>query len=196
MMEFLPGYQGDATLPCIIVPTERASVFRQAKENTSRSGLNAIALARQAALLVLAVHDIHPPDGPVTNDFYRQALDLNLRGKREFTSDILAAMGGMSRAYFSRIKALISLCDEAIELADRYNLDEGRLRYVVEFPLELQEEVVRQIVDFDLTRKQIQELSEQTRADTPPDIGDPIDKNAHKLVKMIRATAWAVRRAS
>ncbi|MBZ0306659.1 MAG: ParB N-terminal domain-containing protein [Anaerolineae bacterium] len=49
MLEFLPGYQGDAALPCIVVPSERASVFRQAKENTSRSGLNAIAMALSAA---------------------------------------------------------------------------------------------------------------------------------------------------
>ncbi|NDJ86566.1 MAG: hypothetical protein GYB66_11815, partial [Chloroflexi bacterium] len=97
LMDFLPGYQGDGTLPCIIVPTGHASVFRQAKENTARAGLNAIALARQAALLILAVHGIETPAGPVSNDFYRQALDLDLRGKREYTADILAAMGGISR---------------------------------------------------------------------------------------------------
>ena len=38
-------------IPCIIIPAERSSVFRQAKENTARSGLSAIAMARQAATL-------------------------------------------------------------------------------------------------------------------------------------------------
>jgi hypothetical protein len=158
MMEFLAGYQGDATLPCIIVPSKRASVFRQAKENTSRSGLNAIALARQAALLILTVHDIHPPDGPVANDFYRQALDLGLRGKREYTSDILAAMGGISRVHFSRFKSLLRLTDDAIELADRYRIDEFKLRPVLAIDEEHHAEVVRQIIDFNLTSKQVQGL--------------------------------------
>ena len=97
-MEFIPGYQGDSTVPCIILPPGEASVFRQAKENTSRAGLNAIGMARQAALLLLAVHDIHPPLGAVSYDFYRQALDLDLRSKREYSTDILSAMGGISRS--------------------------------------------------------------------------------------------------
>ncbi|MBZ0278532.1 MAG: ParB N-terminal domain-containing protein [Anaerolineae bacterium] len=54
--DFVPGYTGDGMIPCIIIPAERSSVFRQAKENTARSGLSAIAMARQAALLLLTVH--------------------------------------------------------------------------------------------------------------------------------------------
>lgn len=162
MMEFLPGYQGDGTLPCLIVPSQTASVFRQAKENTSRAGLNAIALARQAALLILHVHGIEPPDdGPVPHEFYRQALKLDLRGKREFTDDILAAMGGISRVHFSRYKALLHLSDEALELADRCNLDEGRLRFVITLAIEHHLEMIRQIVDFNLTMNQIRELCEE-----------------------------------
>ncbi|MBZ0319419.1 MAG: ParB/RepB/Spo0J family partition protein [Anaerolineae bacterium] len=158
MMEFLPGYQGDGSIPCIIVPSNRASVFRQAKENTSRAGLNAIAMARQAALLVLAAHQIRPPDGPVSNDYYRQALELDLRSKREYSADILSAMGGLSRARFSRIKALIGLSDEAIEIADRHDLDEARLRYVLALPEDQQAEMVRQIIEYGLTRKQVEEM--------------------------------------
>ncbi|MCA9891165.1 MAG: hypothetical protein KC546_22465, partial [Anaerolineae bacterium] len=75
LRDFVPNYQGDSMVPCIVVPPEIASPFRQAKENTARSGLSAIALARQAALLLLAVHDYELPDYAVNNDFYRQALD-------------------------------------------------------------------------------------------------------------------------
>jgi hypothetical protein len=67
LMDFIHGYQGDGSIPCIIIPSQRASVFHQAKENTARSGLNAIAMARQVALLILAVHGIQPPDGPISN---------------------------------------------------------------------------------------------------------------------------------
>jgi len=56
LRDFIPGYTGDGMIPCIVISTERSSVFRQAKENTARAGLSAIAMARQAALLLLAVH--------------------------------------------------------------------------------------------------------------------------------------------
>ena len=108
-------------IPCIIIPAERSSIFRQAKENTARSGLSAIAMARQAALLLLTVHGYEIPDAVVPNDFYRQALELDLRGKREYTEAILSAMGGTKKGYFSYIKNLLRLSDEAIELADRHD---------------------------------------------------------------------------
>ena len=84
-------------IPCIIIPEQRSSIFRQAKENTARSGLSAVALARQAALLLLTVHGYEIPAYPVNNDFYRQALELDLRGKREYTDAMLSAMGGIEK---------------------------------------------------------------------------------------------------
>lgn len=185
-MEFIPGYQGDGTIPCIILPPGEASVFRQAKENTSRAGLNAIGMARQAALLLLAVHDIHSPIGVVSHDFYRQAIDLDLRGKREFTTDILAAMGGINRGYFSYCKALLKLSDEALELADQHNLEEARLRYVVNLPLHEQVEMIRQIIDHNLTSRQIKDICEQGLASTSDD--DPEDPLPRSAIQVARLT--------
>jgi len=82
LRDFIPDSTSDGTIPCIIVPTKTASVFRQAKENTSRSGLTAIAMARQAALLLLSVHGYEMPDYAVENDFYRQALVLQSQMRR------------------------------------------------------------------------------------------------------------------
>src|SRR5690606_35889176 len=113
LRDFIPNYSGDGMIPCIVIPAERSSVFRQARENTARSGLSAVALARQAALLLLTVHGYEIPNGAVNNDFYRQALDLDLRGKREYTEAILSAMGGIKRAQFSHLKVLLQLTDEA-----------------------------------------------------------------------------------
>jgi len=115
-------------------------------------------MARQAALLLLYVHGYEIPTYPVTNDFYRQALDLTLRGKREFTSAILAAMGGITRQQFSRFKILLKLSDEALDLADRHNLEEGLLRYVTNLEVEDHAEVIRHIVKFGLTVRQVQEM--------------------------------------
>lgn len=158
LRDFIAGYNGDGMIPCIIIPAERSSVFRQAKENTARSGLSAIAMARQAALLLLTVHGYEIPTHAVSNDFYRQALELDLRGKREYTESILTAMGGIDKGHLYHYKTLLRLSDEAMELADRHNIDEKKLRYVVTLRMEFHAEVVRQIIDLNLTSKQVKEL--------------------------------------
>ncbi len=185
--DFLTSYEGDSTVPCIVIPSGRTSAFRQAKENTARAGLCATAMARQAALLILAVHGIERPDGPVGNDFYRQALDLGLGSKREYTADILAAMGGISRAYFSYYKALLALSDEALELADRYHIEEKKLRYVVTLAPESHAEVVRQIISFNLTSAQVKQLCEADGDDPPDSPGTPkISRSAVQIAKLSR----------
>jgi hypothetical protein len=185
LRDFLPRYEGDGTIPCILIQSGKASVFRQAKENTARSGLSAIAMARQAALLILAVHEIEKPDGPVAHDFYRQALQLDLRNKRDFTERILSAMGGITKSRLSQYKALLQLSDEALELADRYDLDEGRLRHVLNLKIEDQAEMVRQIIQFNLSSKQVKEMCEQNDSDQP-DNEESIPRSTLQLVKLAR----------
>jgi hypothetical protein len=185
LRDFIPGYTGDGMIPCIIIPANRSSVFRQAKENTARSGLTAVALARQAALLLLTVYGYEIPAYAVGNDFYRQALDLHLRSKREFTDAILSAMGGMGRMQFSQYKALLKLSDEALELADRHQIEEYRLRPIVNVAPEYHTEIVRQIIDFNLTAKQVRELCEGDGLET--DTEDPLDKLPPAAMKMARA---------
>lgn len=182
LRDFLPGYTGDGMIPCIIIPGNVASTFRQAKENTARSGLSAIALARQAALLLLTVHGYEIPTHAVDNDFYRQALELDSRGHG---SEILAAMGGISKVHFSRYKALLKLSDDALELADRHSLDEGTLRYVVAVPEEHHEEVIRQIIDFGLTGRQVKELCTQEGDGTREETRNH-SKPSRQLAKLLR----------
>ena len=169
LRDFIPGYESDGMIPCIVIPAEQASPFRQAKENTARTGLSAVAMARQAALLLLHVHSYEIPDGPVLPDFYRQALDLTLRGKREYTTEILTAMGGIRTSMFSRYKALLRLSDEAMELADRNDLDEGVLRHVITLPMDDHVEMVQHIIQFDLTSKQVQDLCAAGEVSEPSD---------------------------
>ncbi len=176
LRDFIAGYTGDGMIPCIIIPTESYSPFRQAKENTARTGLSAIAMARQAALLLLTVHGYELPASSVTNDFYRQALDLHLRGKPEYAAEVLTAMGGISKMHFSRYKALLKLSDDALELADRYNLEERRLRYVIGLDSQYHEELVRQIIDLNLTSKQIREICESEKL-----AGEEVEESSEKL---------------
>ncbi len=184
LRDFIPNYSGDGMIPCIVIPTENTSVFRQARENTARSGLSAVAMARQAALLLLTVHGYEIPDGAVTNDFYRQALDLDLRGKREYTEAILSAMGGMKKAYFSELKALLRLSDEALELSDRHGVEQYKLRYVLPLPVEYHAEIVRQIVDLGLSSKQVKELCE----------GGEMEENDNSMLDKPPAAAMKVAR--
>ena len=186
LRDFIPGYDGDGMIPCIIIPTEQSSIFRQAKENTARSGLSAIALARQAALLLLTVHGYQIPDAAVPNDFYRQALDLDLRSKREYSEAILAAMGGIKKSYFGAIKALLRLSDEAIEIADRHNIEEGKLRYVSSLPDEYHGEILRQIIDFNLTSRQVKALCQ----------GDTLETEANELREKLPAAALRIAKVS
>jgi hypothetical protein len=186
LREFIPDDAGDGTLPCIVIPEQRSSIFRQSRENTARTGLTAVALARQAALLLLTVHGHEIPAYAVSNDFYRQALELDLRSKREYSEAILSAMGGIEKAQFSRIKALLRLSDEALELADRYGIEEYRLRYLVTIAPEYHAEIVRQIIDFNLSSKQIKELCEGNDLDTNQD--DLLDKLPTAAVKLAKVT--------
>ena len=189
LRDFIPHYQGDGMIPCIIVPADLASPFRQAKENTARTGLSAIAMARQAALLILTVHGYELPGYAVNNDFYRQALDLDLRGKSEYTGEILSAMGGISKTYFSRIKSLLRLSDEAMELADRHDLDERKLRYVVKLSSQYHLELVRQIIDLNLTARQVKEICEAEKEDpvTPDSDEAQIPRQALRLARFMRS---------
>lgn len=182
LRDFISGYTGDGMIPCLIIPAARSSVFRQAKENTARSGLTAVALARQAALLLLTVHGYEVPAYAVGYEFYRQALDLDLRAKREYTDIILSAMGGIKRAQFSLIKNLLRLSDEALELADRHAIEEGRLRPVVSVSLEYHAEIVRQIIDFNLSMKQVKELCEGEEDQSKQN--DEISPSAVKMAKV------------
>jgi hypothetical protein len=161
LRDFHPAYTHDGKIPCLVVPSEKSSPFRQAKENTSRAGLNPIAMARQIALLLLHVHDYEMPTGSVGMDFYRQALALDLRGKREYTEAVYAALGGIHKADLSLHQSLLKLCDEAIELADRHNIEMFRLRHVVQLEKpEDQVELLRQIIQLNLSAKQIKDLIE------------------------------------
>jgi hypothetical protein len=188
LRDFFPGYNHDGKIPCIIVPSDKASSFRQAKENTARAGLNAIAMARQIALLLLTVHGYEIPNEAVSMDFYRQALELDLRGKREYTADVLNALGGIGKTLFSEYKSLLKLCDEAMEIADRNNIEHGKLRYVaVQENADDQVELLQQIITLNLTVKQIRDIVEKgsdVRTNLDEDNTPRLPKSAMQIAKL------------
>jgi hypothetical protein len=145
-------------IQCIVVGD--ATPWRQAAENTSRESLSAIALARQLARLLLDLHGVRPDySRPITNAWYRQALDY--RVPRGEGASLRAALGGIERSQFSRIQALLRLPDAVWELSDRHRLEEKRLRYVLKVEDEgLQLGLAQLIVEQDLSAERIQGLVE------------------------------------
>ncbi len=136
-------------------------------------------------MLLLTIHDYEIPAYAVSNDFYRQALALDFRKKREYMDAILSAMGGIDKARFSQYKALLNLSDDAIELADRHQIDERKLRYVLALPTEFHVEIIRQIIDFNLTSSQVKVLCESDGdPDTSSDEFDKLPPSALKIAKV------------
>jgi len=149
---------GFEQIQCIVV--NAASPWRQAAENTSREELSAMALARQLATLLLDLYGIEPDyTGLIGNDWYRQALEY--RVPRGEGANLRAALGGIERAQFSRIQALLRLPDAVWELADRYRLEEKRLRYVLKVQDEtLQLQLVRLIIDKGFSAEKVRQIVE------------------------------------
>ncbi|MBN1565608.1 MAG: hypothetical protein JXA10_17315, partial [Anaerolineae bacterium] len=98
------------------------------------------------------------------NDWYRQALDR--RVPRGEGSNLRAALGGIERSQFSRYQALLRLPDPVWEMADRYRLEEKRLRYVLKIEDEaLQIQFVRVMIDRELSAERIQQIVESGRVE-------------------------------
>lgn len=94
-------------------------------------------------------------------------------------------MGGIDKARFSRTKALLRLSDEAVALADRHDIDEKKLRYVFVLSSEYHAEIVWQIIDFNLSSKQVKELCEGGNLETDDDPSS--DRLPASAIKMARA---------
>lgn len=181
LRDFIQG-EHDGMIDCIVVPGDRSSIFRQAKENTARSGLSAIAMARQAALLLLTANDFDIPAHAVTNDFYRQALDLRI--PRGMGQDVYAAMGGIDKRRFSQFKDLLKLSDEALELADRHVIEERVLRPVIDLPDEDHTEMIQQIIHLGLTSRQVEAIIAQPEDEITQQT--VISAEQRKLIKSLK----------
>ena len=148
LRDFIANSSSDGTIPCIVIPRERASPFRQAKENTARSGLSAIAMARQAALLMLAAFGYEIPKTAVETISIGRPLNLTLHSKREYSEAILTAMGGIGKdALQPGYEAFCTYQTKRWSLQIATILMKMKLRYVTALPTDAQAEIVRQIID-------------------------------------------------
>jgi hypothetical protein len=96
-------------------------------------------------------------------------------------------MGGIDKGRFRHFKSLLGLSDEAFELADRHNLDEFRLRPVLQLPPDVQAEMVQQIVQFNLTGRQVQDIIEKGLESDEAASTDNTPPQIRRFVKVIRS---------
>lgn len=136
----------------------RDYVWRQAAENTARRTLNAISMARQLALLIMAARDGSHyfafdevvGAGDCDRRFYAQVADGNThRIPRGMGERIQAAMG-LSMEQLARYRSLLRLTDdeEVNDVlwvrADIENWAEGALREIATLPMGKVREVIQQ----------------------------------------------------
>jgi hypothetical protein len=124
------------------------SVWRQASENNQRDDLNAIAKARQYALLMMDVlqskgEKIETPENFGSERAYYAQVE-SIRMPEGFGDKIQNAMGFSSRMSVMRHRKLLGLSDRIWKLADDYNCPESVLRQILETPVHEQAEVFEQ----------------------------------------------------
>lgn len=124
---------------------DQMSIWRQATENNARADLNAIAKARQLALVIMELYSQmgvkFRPFEVFNNEqaFYAQVADpIQYKipyGKGEL---VLSAMGFENKSTVKRYRDLLSLPPEVWIRADDYNVPESVLRQMVNKPVEQQ----------------------------------------------------------
>ncbi|MBZ0293926.1 MAG: ParB N-terminal domain-containing protein [Anaerolineae bacterium] len=146
----LKTWVGDAYAKIPAIKTDGVDyVWRQAAENTARRQLNAISMARQLALLIMASRD--HLDGQTYDDFdqmvnqggcdrryYAQVANGQVHRVPKGMGERIQSAMGLSMHQLSRYRNLLRLTeDEAINdalwiQADTENGAEGTLRYIVD----------------------------------------------------------------
>lgn len=127
------GHKKFSRIAANVVPA--VDVWRQAAENGSRKPLNAIGMARQIALLVMALNTdkTYAPfesfEGKSDREFYAQVADGNIHRIPKGTSErILQATGMKSRSQIANHRALLDISDDLWTQADEDDWTEGRIR--------------------------------------------------------------------
>lgn len=117
--------QGYERIPALV--RDRYDPVRQALENGARKNLNAIATARQLALLLMVLNGIDAAaDVQPNRTFYASAADLRVPyGK----GDAVAHALGLSSARMVRLyRRLLTLPDVVWTWADQFDWPEGKIR--------------------------------------------------------------------
>jgi hypothetical protein len=129
----LHSVYGDDYKLILVRQVNERNVWRQASENNARENLNAIARARQLAILLM---DLHGMDNfqPLSSfeheqDFYAQVAEgESWRIPRGKAGQVMTAMGFRQDDQLRKYRALLRLPHEAWQIADDKNITEYAIR--------------------------------------------------------------------
>lgn len=151
-------HDGYGRIPAILHPDPLR--FLQIAENEDVEPLSMVSRARQAALAYLELMGIRPPGAFLEEDseywdFYR----LSLQDPEELIGSTYRPRGlwdeleerlGMTRPAILRLLKVITLPEDALERADRWDLGHRQLLSILKAPGEYQEELVDITIEHNL----------------------------------------------
>lgn len=144
LLHWFTGDEGWSKIPAVVAP--QFSAWQQARENTARSSLNAIGMARQLALLLMDLYaaegvtflpfdDMVPPGG-CDRAYYAQVADgQTWRVPRGQGEALVGALGLKNPVQIRQYRALLSVSDTLWQVADDLDWPEQRIRQIIEATL-------------------------------------------------------------
>lgn len=173
------GYRGYERIPAL--ERDGYSALAQAAENGARQNLNAIAMARQLAILLLEVHhaDVTPIQ-VVGQAFYAQAADLDI--PRGMAPTLAAILGLPSVRMLQHYKSLLRLPELVFQWADEYDWPEGKLRgWMRKAPSD--------DLLIALAKAEYEKEIGQADKPSPPDVAQRTARKVERAVDSLRAVA-------
>lgn len=144
LLHWFTGDEGWSKIPAVVAP--QFSAWQQARENTARSSLNAIGMARQLALLLMDLYaaegvtflpfdDMVPPGG-CDRAYYAQVADgQTWRVPRGQGETLVGALGLKSPSQLRQYRMLLSVSDTLWQAADDLDWPERHVREIIEATL-------------------------------------------------------------
>jgi len=144
LLHWFTDDEGWSKIPAVVAP--QFSAWQQARENTARSSLNAIGMARQLALLLMDLYtaegvtflpfdDMVPPGG-CDRAYYAQVADgQTWRVPRGQGEALVGALGLKNPQQIRQYRMLLSVSDTLWQVSDDLEWPEARIRQIIEATL-------------------------------------------------------------
>jgi len=164
-VKMMGGYDGpEPRLEVRII--QEPSRARQVVENTHAEEPTAISRSREIAALILAALNITPEPEDTDYSYYRKAAEIN-RIDGEIWDAVMAVLP-LQREILKRLLNLLRMPEEAVILADKYDVPERALREVLPLPESQHIEMVSRIIEEGFTSEDIQMIRQQPKKSSAP----------------------------
>ena len=140
---------------------QEPSRARQVIENTHAEEPTAISRAREIASLILAAMSVDPDPNESDYVYYRKAAEIQ-RIDGEVWESVMQIIP-LQREILKRLLNLLRMPEEALVMADKYEIPERSLREVLQLPESQQVGMVIRIIEEGYTSEDIQVIRQQPK---------------------------------